>query len=263
MIREQLERYLQTEWAGRTALCFDVLDSTNSYAKELLQKQPVHGWLITADTQTAGKGRRGRQWTSPAGSSISMSLCLEPEIKPENAAGLTLVMALAAAEGIRECAGIEPLIKWPNDLVLNGKKVCGILTEMCIRKERFCIVIGVGVNVNVLEFPKELTETATSLFLETGEKISREQLAASILKHFERDYEVFLKTEDLSQLKERYEARLVNRGRKVQVLDARQPYEGTASGINDAGNLIVEDADGVLHEVWSGEVSVRGVYGYV
>lgn len=262
-MREKIVNRLETAWAGRTCLCFDKLHSTNDYAKELMKTQSAHGTLIMADTQTAGKGRRGRQWESPAGSSISMSLCLEPEIRPEHAAGLTLVMALAAAEGIRECTGCEPMIKWPNDIVLNGKKICGILTEMCLQGESYSVVIGLGINVNIPEFPAELKETATSLMLETGKEFPREALIAAILKHFEYFYEKFAQTEDLSQLRVQYEEMLANKDKIVRVLDAKAPYTGVAKGINDAGNLIVVCEDGVEKEVYSGEVSVRGIYGYV
>lgn len=263
MIKEQLEKELKTAWAGQTCLCFASLGSTNDYAKELLKSGHVHGTLVTADTQTAGKGRRGRQWRSPAGSSICMSLCLEPKVKPERAAGLTLVMALAVAAAIRECTGAEPLIKWPNDLVLNGKKIVGILTEMCLRNGSYGIVIGVGINANMPDFPPELTESATSLLMETGKAVSKEKLIAAILNHFEYYYDIFEKTEDLSQLKTPYEAQLANKDRAVRVLDANEPYTGVARGINDAGNLLVECEDGTVREVWSGEVSVRGIYGYV
>lgn len=262
MIKEELEKYIETAWAGRKLLCFEKLPSTNDLAKELLKEQSAHGTLVAADLQTAGKGRRGRQWTSPAGSSISMTLCLEPQIRAEHAAGLTLVLALAAAGAIRECSGAEPQIKWPNDLVLNGKKVCGILTEMCLRKDGFGIAAGIGINVNTAQFPPEIAQTATSLFLETGREIPREKLAAAVLKNFEHDYEIFLQTEDLSQLKARYEALLVNKDREVTVLDQQHPYQGIARGISNVGNLLVE-CGGTLREVWSGEVSVRGIYGYV
>ena len=262
-MREKIAKRLETAWAGKTCLCFDTLPSTNDYAKELMKTETAHGTLITADRQTAGKGRRGRQWEAPTGSSILMSLCLEPKIRPEHAAGLTLVMALAAAEGIRECTGCGPMIKWPNDIVLNGKKICGILTEMCLRSGSYGVVIGIGINVNIPEFPSELAETATSLLLETGKEIPREALIAAVLKHFEYFYERFAQTEDLSHLKVQYEALLVNQGKIVRVLDAKAPYTGVAKGINDAGNLIVVCEDGTEKEVYSGEVSVRGIYGYV
>lgn len=254
---------LKTAWAGRTCLCFDTLGSTNDYGKALAKTEHVHGTLIVADTQTAGKGRRGRVWQSPKGSTISMSLCLEPKLSTDRVAGLTLVMALAAAEAIYEAADVKPQIKWPNDIVLNGKKICGILTEMCFQNDHYAVVIGVGVNVNTDSFPEEIREIATSLKLETGREISREKLIAAIMKYFEAYYEQYEQTQDLSLLKEQYESLLANKGREVKVLDPQSPYTGVAKGITSAGNLIVVCEGGTEKEVYSGEVSVRGLYGYI
>lgn len=262
-MRNKILNELQTAWAGKTCLCFDTLDSTQNYGKELAKTESVHGTLIVADTQTAGKGRRGRIWQSPKGTTISMSLCLEPKISTEHMAGLTLVMALAVAEAIREVTAAEPQIKWPNDIVVNGKKICGILTEMCFQNGNCVVIIGVGVNVNTEEFPEEIREIASSLKIETGKNISREELIASVMKYFERFYEQYEKTENLSLLKERYERMLANKDKYVHVLDPQQPYFGVAKGITDAGNLVVVREDGKKCEVYSGEVSVRGLYGYV
>lgn len=254
---------LETAWAGKTCLCFDTLDSTNDYGKELGKKESVHGTLILAESQSAGKGRRGRVWQTPKGSTIAMSLCLEPKLRPENAAGLTLVMALAVAEGIREVTGANPQIKWPNDIVLGGRKICGILTEMCFKDGGYVVVVGVGINVNTEEFPDEIREIAGSLKLTTGREFSREAIIASVLKYFEKFYEQYEQTEDLSELKAVYESMLANKGREVSVLDPKEPYKGVAKGINSSGNLIVVCEDGTEKEVYSGEVSVRGLYGYV
>lgn len=262
-MKQEILNRLETAWAGRTCLCFDTLGSTNDYGKELAKKEAVHGMLIVADTQTAGKGRRGRVWQSPKGSTISMSLCLEPKLQTEHAAGLTLVMALAVAEAICEVADVKPQIKWPNDIVLNDKKICGILTEMCFQNNHYAVVIGAGVNVNTDSFPEEIQEIASSLKIETGREISREALIASVMKYFEAFYEQYEQTEDLSLLKERYESMLANKGREVRVLDPRSPYTGTAKGITSAGNLVVVCEDGTEKCVYSGEVSVRGLYGYV
>lgn len=262
-MREKILEHLETAWAGQTCLCFPTLDSTNEYGKELAKKQPVHGMLVVADTQSAGKGRRGRVWQSPGGTTISMSLCLEPMLPTENVAGLTLVMALAAAEAIHEVTGRKPGIKWPNDIVVNGKKICGILTEMIFRDNVYAVIIGVGMNVNTEEFPEEIRNIASSLKAELGKEIPREALIAAILKYFEVFYEQYVKTEDLSFLKERYENVLVNLDREVRVLDPKQPYTGIAKGITSAGNLIVVCEDGTEHCVYSGEVSIRGLYGYV
>lgn len=253
----------ETAWAGKTCLCFDTLESTNDYGKILSEKQKVHGTLIVADTQTAGKGRRGRVWQSPKGSSVSMSLCLEPKLPTERAAGLTLVMALSVASAIEEMTGEKAMIKWPNDIVLNGKKICGILTEMFLREKDYVVIIGVGINVNILEFPSEIRNIATSLCLECGEKISREDLMKATMKHFESFYEKYEVSGDFSLLKGQYEKRLVNRNSQVRVLDPKEPFEGIAKGIDELGNLLVLCEDGQLKSVCSGEVSVRGLYGYV
>lgn len=253
----------ETAWAGKTCLCFEALDSTNDYGKILSGKQKVHGTLIVADTQTAGKGRRGRIWQSPKGSSISMSLCLEPKLPTERAAGLTLVMALSVASAIEEVTGASSQIKWPNDVVLNGRKICGILTEMFLREQDYVVIIGVGINVNILEFPPEIGNIATSLRLECGREISREALIKASMKHFETFYEKYEASGDFSLLKGEYEKRLVNRNSQVRVLDPQEPFEGIAKGIDDLGDLLVLCEDGQLKSVCSGEVSVRGLYGYV
>ena len=254
---------LKTVWAGQTCLCFDTLESTNDYAKELLKQEDCHGSLVVADCQTAGKGRRGRVWESQNGTTVAMSLCLEPQIPAEKVSGLTLVAALAAAEAIREICNAPVQIKWPNDLVLNHRKICGILTEMIFRGGAYGVVVGWGINVNNESFPEEIAEIAGSLRGETGKMFSREAIIAAVLQKFEQYYECYLETENLSLLKAQYEALLVNQGREVQVLDPASPYQGTAEGINAAGNLLVRCADGRIREVWSGEVSVRGLYGYV
>lgn len=259
---EQLKKF-ETAWAGSTCLCFEALESTNDYGKMLAGRQKVHGILIFADTQTAGKGRRGRVWQSPKGSSVSMSLCLEPKLSTEKAAGLTLVMAMAVAAAIEEVTGADPKIKWPNDIVLNGKKICGILTEMFLRQDDYVVVIGVGINVNILEFPKELQEVASSLMLECGQEFSREILMETTMRYFETYYEQYESCGDFSLLKESYEERLVNRDSQVRVLDPKEPFDGIAKGIDDQGNLLVLCNDGTIRSVCSGEVSVRGLYGYV
>ena len=254
---------LETTWAGKTCLCFDVLESTQEYAKELAKDSFIHGTLVVADRQTAGKGRRGRVWQSPKGTTISMSLCLEPKLQVENVAGLTLVMALAVAKGILEVTGEQPEIKWPNDIVLNSKKICGILTEMIFTERGYVVIIGTGINVNTEQFPEEIKEIASSLKIETEKEISREALTASIMKYFERYYEIYIQTEDLRGIREEYEELLVNLGKRVRVLDPKEPYDAIAKGINTKGNLLVTCDDGTEKFVDSGEVSVRGLYGYV
>lgn len=193
-----------------------------------------------------------------------MSLLLRPEFLPSKAPMLTLVMAYSVAEAIRETEDIEVGIKWPNDLVLNKKKICGILTEMSTEPD--CInyvVTGVGINVNNISFPDEIRDTATSLFLESGKALQRAELIGSILRKFEENYEKFCEVEDLSFLVEQYNELLVNKDREVTVLEPGNEYHAVAQGIDEKGELQVIRDDGSKASVFSGEVSVRGIYGYV
>lgn len=260
----EIESLLDTEWAGRNVLYFSETDSTNTRAKRLGEEGAVHGTLTVAERQTKGKGRRGRRWESPPGSSIYMSILLRPDVLPDQASMLTLVMAQSVAEAVRSATGLEAFIKWPNDIVVNGKKVCGILTEMSTEMERInYVVIGVGINVNTENFPEELAETATSLYLENGEKQLRARLAAEVLKKFEGYYKLFVESGNLSGMQERYNRLLVNRGREVRVLEPGHEYDGQAIGINETGELLIRIENGKIRKVYAGEVSVRGVYGYV
>lgn len=264
MSRAEIESLMNTAWAGKKVVYYDETDSTNNQAKAYGEKGAEHGTLFVADMQAAGKGRRGRAWVSPAGSSIYMTILLHPEVLPTKAPQLTLVMAMAVAEGIRSVTGLETMIKWPNDIIIHGKKICGILTEMSTEIDYInYVVIGVGINVNQETFPEEIRETATSLKIEKGSSVRRSELIASVMKSFEQFYEIFMETEDLSGLREAYNAILVNRGRRVRILEPGQEYEADALGINRTGELVVRTEDGQKKEIYAGEVSVRGVYGYV
>jgi len=255
---------------GANTIHFQVTDSTNVQAGRLAEEGAPHGTLVTADAQTAGKGRRGRTWVSRAGDNIYMSLLLRPKIAPEHASMLTLVMGLSAARACTEAlceagCGAEDWIgiKWPNDLVWRGRKICGILTEMSVKETGIDhVVIGVGINVNGLDFPDELKETAASLRMAAGQPLSGERIIRRTMEYFEKDYETFIETEDLSSLLEAYNACLVNCHREVRVLDPGNEYTGIARGINARGELLVE-YKGELRRVYAGEVSVRGIYGYV
>ncbi len=249
---------------GRNVVYYEETDSTNIRAKHLAEAGYPEGTLAVAEKQNAGKGRRGRRWTSPEGTGIWMSLVLRPDIAPAQASMLTLVAALGVSEGIYEYARIPAQIKWPNDLVLNGRKICGILTEMWTELETIqYVVVGIGINVNMEEFPEELSKTATSLYLETGEKLKRAPLMGAVARAFERYYKIFQEKGDLSSLKEAYESRLANMNRQVTVMDPAGAYSGICRGIHRGGELLVEREDGQLCKVLSGEVSVRGIYGYV
>lgn len=263
MSKAEIESMARTKWAGRQVVYYQETDSTNIRAKDAGEKGGGHGTLFVAEQQTAGKGRRGRGWESPAGTSIYMTILLHPDFLPGKAPQLTLLMAVAVVEAIRKATGLACRIKWPNDVICHGKKLCGILTEMSTEMDFInYVVIGVGINVNQETFPEELEDKATSLKLETGASVRRAELIAAVMERFEACYGTFLKTEDLSGIRERYNRLLVNRNQDVKVLEPGNEYEAHAVGINDAGELIVRTKDGEK-AVYAGEVSVRGVYGYV
>lgn len=264
MTEAELGSCIRSKWMGKKLFYLPQTDSTNNQAKRLAEEGYPNGTLVVAESQTAGKGRRGRSWSSPAGNSIYMSILLRPDIPPHCASMVTLVTGMAAAQAVRQVTGLEAQIKWPNDLVIDGKKICGILTEMSAEMEGIhYIVTGIGINVNQQDFPEEIRQVATSLYIESKKQISRSAVIAAVMEWFEQYYETFLQTKDLSLLKEEYERMLANQEKEVLVLDGAGEYKGICKGIDAQGRLLVSLPDGSERRVLSGEVSVRGIYGYV
>ncbi len=265
----------------KEVLFFDSIDSTNTECSRRAALGAESGLLIVSDNQTAGKGRRGRSWTSPSGSNVYFSLMIRPDIRPADAPMLTLLMSLAVCMGMEKIlegrvyktsgrkrkekrSPVAPMIKWPNDIVIDGKKCCGILTEMnCESDYVSYVVIGVGINVRHQKFPKDIASTAISLEDAWNMNVPRSVLVAEILNIFGTLLVRFEEEKDLGFVRGGYFDRLVNAGRKVRVLDPKGEYDGIARGISDTGELLVEIPDGSIREVNSGEVSVRGIYGYV
>ena len=253
---------IHTKWAGKTVHFAREIDSTNLWIKRLAKEGAPEGTLALAEFQSAGRGRLGRSWEVPEGTSVMMSILLRPKFEPQYAPTLTLVMGMAVAKAVKSL-GFDVSIKWPNDVVVSHKKICGILTEMGVRDGKIdYAVIGVGINVNIREFPEEMADKATSLYLEGGREFDRSQIPGLVMEAFEKYYEKFAATCDLSGLKEEYESILANYNQPVRVL-AKEPYEGVARGITDGGELLVEKTDGTIVAVSAGEVSVRGLYSYV
>ena len=253
---------IHTKWAGKTVHFARKTDSTNLWIKRLAKEGAPEGTLALAEFQSAGRGRLGRSWEVPEGTSVMMSILLRPKFEPQYAPTLTLVMGMAVAKAVKTL-GFDVSIKWPNDVVVSHKKICGILTEMGVRDGKIdYAVIGVGINVNIREFPEEMADKATSLYLESGKEFDRSQIPGLVMEAFEKYYEKFAATCDLSGLKEEYESILANYNQPVRVL-AKEPYEGVARGITDGGELLVEKTDGTIVAVSAGEVSVRGLYSYV
>lgn len=264
----EIKSYINTGWLGSIIHCFDVIGSTNVQVSTEAEAGAREGLLVVADRQQSGKGRRGRSWQTPEGVAVAMSFLLRPDIDVVNASMITLVSALAVASAIKALIDnpSEVAIKWPNDIVINGKKVCGILTEMSMQMDYVnYIVVGIGINVNNTSFEEEIEAIATSLYLENRrECVSRARLIGKICEYFERYYEIFMKTQDMSELVDLYDELLVNVDKTVKILDPKGEFVAVASGIDSKGRLVVSREDnGEVEHISSGEVSVRGIYGYV
>ena len=244
------------------------IDSTNNEIKRIAESEEQEGIVVSAGEQTNGRGRRGHVWKSPSHDSIATSILLRPRVHTENVSRITILSAMAVCDAIREMYELETKIKWPNDVLIEEKKVCGILTELSAENNKVKYVVsGIGVNVHNMSFPEDIKDMATSIDMELKKAgrttiASRKELTEAIWRCFDGYYNKFIETEDLNGVKIRYNELLVNRGREVRVLDPKGGYSGIALGIDDTGALIVDTGDRTV-SVDAGEVSVRGVYGYV
>ena len=194
----EIRTSLNNNIIGKHIIYFDSIDSTNDYAKKEI-KRLENGTVILSEEQLSGKGRRGRGWASPKGTGIWASLILKPSIPPKEGIKMTQIAVAAVCKSIRELTELDALVKWPNDVVINNKKVCGILTEMAGELDEIKhIIIGIGINVNMKDFPDEIKEKATSLFIEGNKKIDRKKLLISIMENFEILYNDYIKNLDLN-----------------------------------------------------------------
>lgn len=259
----EVREHLSTQYLGQTIHYEAEVDSTNQLAKQLAGQGEKEGTLVIADQQTRGKGRLGRVWTSPPGTGIWMSLILRPEILPQYASQLTLVAGLSVCEAIQEVTGLEAQIKWPNDVVVNGKKVCGILTEMSAEMDGInYVIVGIGINVNMKSFAEELPH-ASSLALQGGQEYSRKEIIKHFLEKFEIDYSVYKQNPNLAAIKTRYEKNCITLHKKVKLIRGNEEIIARAIEITTSGALKVQYEDGKIEDIVSGEVSVRGLYDYV
>lgn len=240
----------------------DTVDSTNSEAKRIAMDELHLEGIVVADEQTNGKGRLGRQWTSDKNSGLWMSLLIRPKLKPDAASAITLVAAAGMTKALEDCTKLKIGIKWPNDLIINGKKVCGILTEMSAEiNQLHYIILGIGVNLNQVNFTESLSDKATSLKKE-GAEVSSKQLLGAFLASFSEFYKQFLKG-DMSQVIAFHQAHSVTIGKHVQIISPIETREAYVLDINADGSLLVKNDLGENEIVFSGEVSVRGINGYI
>ena len=242
---------------GSTILRFDTVSSTNDVARDLAASGKPEGLCIVAREQTAGRGRQGRSWSSPPGEGLYLSLILRPDIKAAESAVITLAAAVAVAETLKLDFQVSADIKWPNDILASGRKVCGILVESAIESGRLqYAIMGIGVNVAQPYFPNELGETATSLLLETGRTVSPEDLLKPLLQRLEYWYVAATSNHDL--VIARWEE-ISSYARAVRIESADGSIEGLTRGLTKKGALIVELSNGETREIVSGEVRLRRI----
>ncbi|MDN5347926.1 MAG: BirA family transcriptional regulator [Clostridia bacterium] len=250
---------LKTSWLGRSLYYYDEVGSTNQVAKELADAGAGEGTLVIAERQTSGRGRLGRSWVSPPRKGAWFSLVLRPRVLPAFAPQLTLLAAVAVQAAIRDCTGLALGIKWPNDLLARGRKICGILTEMKAEMDAVdYLVLGIGLNINlqVEDFPPELRDTASSLLLETGRQFVRVPLLQAILAKLEDAYTLW-QEEGFAPIRRAWKEANVVLGQKVRLNSWGEIFEGEAVDIDETGALLIKEAGGRVLRFASGEVSLR------
>jgi BirA family transcriptional regulator, biotin operon repressor / biotin---[acetyl-CoA-carboxylase] ligase len=262
----EIQPLLNTNYIGRKIIYLDSVASTNTYAKKTAEESFQEGTVIIADEQTAGRGRLGRQWVSPKGKGIWMSIMLKPDILPADAPKLTIAAAYAVSKAVLRCCQLDARIKWPNDIVANGKKLCGILTEMSAEADEIKhVILGIGINANLEyeDFGTEIASIATSIRLEKGSAVSRKAIVASVLNELEEVYEVFSREGSIEPLLEEYKNKSAVLGKEIRVISKKEEIIGLAIDISEEGHLVIKLGDGTIKEIMSGEVSVRGLCGYI
>ncbi|HOT85192.1 MAG: biotin--[acetyl-CoA-carboxylase] ligase [Candidatus Methanofastidiosum sp.] len=249
----ELERILFTDIIGKKVLFFEEVDSTNNKAKQIASEEK-EGTVVISEVQTSGRGRRGREWNSPKGG-IYISFILKPNIPPERAPQLTLVSSLALAETLNSMdKKLDAKIKWPNDILIKGKKISGILTELSSDIEKINhIVVGVGVNLNTDK--NALPETGTSLKTEMGENVSIKLFLKLFLEHFDLVYKEYI-TNGINKIIERWKFNSDTLGKKVKIIGMNETFEGLAKDIDENGALILKTGEKEI-KVYSGDVSLR------
>lgn len=257
---KEISQGLLTKKIGQPIYFYKETDTTNGRLRDLALEGSPEGTIAVAEQMTAGRGRRGRPWEAPAGTGVWMSILLRPSILPSEASILTLLAGLAVCQALEEETGMNPQIKWPNDILLNGKKLVGILTEMhCEMQETHFLIVGIGINVNTTEFPEGLRDVATSLYIESGRTFSRKNILQRVLLNFEKLYDELMKAHcSFKPFLSRYKEKCITIHQDVKVL-GKETFYAHAQDITEDGELVVIRKDtGKREVVFSGEVSIRG-----
>lgn len=254
----EVKSKLKTERIGREQTYFEATESTQIIAHKLAQDGACEGHVVIANEQTAGKGRLGRKWHSRSGTSISMSIIMRPNLPPHQAPQLTLLTAVAVVRAIKQEVGIHCKIKWPNDILINGKKLVGILTEMQAETDLVqSVIIGIGINVNqqANEMAPDIREIATSLAIEKGEGVERAGLIAAIFYEFEQLYDLYLES-GFSAIRPLWEAEAISVGTYLYARTMHEVIYGYAKGITDEGILLLVDENGKTHHIYSADIEI-------
>jgi BirA family transcriptional regulator, biotin operon repressor / biotin---[acetyl-CoA-carboxylase] ligase len=258
MLPAEIAAGLTTRVMGRSGLvCLKETDSTNLQAKARAAQGADEGTVVVAETQTSGRGRRGRSWFSSAGRSIYASIILRPPMAPAQAPQITLMTAVAVAQTLRETAQLNATIKWPNDILIDGKKIAGILTEISTDMDVVdYVVVGLGINVNTLEkeMPADIRAIATSALIQKGAPVERVTLLCALLKNFERCYDQ-LKSDGFAPIMAQWRRMSDIIGQPVYVDVLEKRYTGIVAAVDDDGVLILEDKQGHRHRIFSGDVT--------
>jgi len=258
LLPAEIREGIGTEIFGRRDIAyFGELDSTNRKAKEMAAEGAPEGTLVVAEEQSRGRGRIGRSWYSPAREGIYMSLILRPKLPPNEAPKITLVTGVSVAEALLAVTPLQPAIKWPNDILVNGRKICGILTETSTEMDAIdFVVVGVGMNVNTPEFPDELNEIGTSIYLETGKAFDRVTLLQEFLHQFEQLYFTFLKS-GFESIGKRWGELSILMGKDVTVQMIDRSCSGRVLKLDRDGALIIRSENGELEKIYSGDIHIH------
>ncbi|HEV2437649.1 MAG TPA: biotin--[acetyl-CoA-carboxylase] ligase [Verrucomicrobiae bacterium] len=254
-----LARLYKTKIIGRDIRVFEQTTSTNDVVEKLARDGVKEGVVVFAESQTRGRGRLGRKWISPAYKGLWFSILLRPELRPQEATQLTVASATALCRAIRAETGLNPEIKWPNDVWVNGKKVAGVLTELSAELDRVKhVILGIGVDVNLGagEFPADLRQQATSLKIEAGRAISRADLAAAILRELDQDY-LRVCGGRFTQVADEWEAHCQTIGRDVTIQIGHRRIQGRAESLGESGELLLRTEHGHLERISGGDVTLE------
>ncbi|WP_077213777.1 biotin--[acetyl-CoA-carboxylase] ligase [Bacillus dakarensis] len=256
--QDEIRLGLNTIFIGQNIHYQESVESTQKIAHQLGLENASEGTVVIAEEQLSGRGRMQRHWHSPKSTGVWMSIILRPKLPIPKAPQLTLLTAVAVVQAIEECTGLTPEIKWPNDILINGKKVTGILTELQAEADTIhSVIIGIGINVNqqLQDFPEELRSIATSLSIEKGELFNRADLIRSLFSKLEKLYLLYLE-KDFSPVKLLWESYAVSIGKMINARTLSGNIYGKAIGITEDGVLLIKDNDGKIHQIYSADIEL-------